>query len=121
EHDVDRFKIGRNLENLRSDVRVQADEVHALGPRGLEHGGLGLTRGDWNSELGVQRARLPILVGVCLDPRADSEQRGNTDAEALPKCIEATQLVEVVHHEAADAQLSCELDLFVRLVVSMEV
>ena len=117
---VDRFAIGPQLGDLRSDVRVEAAQLE----RGLreDRPDAGLRRAtlDVESELRVRRPGREMRMCVHVDARPEAQEH-LLPRPARRDPAEKRDLVEVVHDDASDAELDSGVELVLTLVVAVEV
>lgn len=109
-----------HVEDLRADVRVDADEVEAVEGECTAHRLGGLPVGERDPELLVLVRGGDELVGVGLDADGDADLHPLADAVPLGDVGDADDLLEGVEHDPPDARLDGPLDLGDGLVVAVE-
>ena len=114
----DRQPVGLQLEDLRADVGVQADQVeHVGGEHPLDRPRRQPVL-EAEAELGVELPGGDVVVGRGLDPRRHPDQHVLAFVE---QPLAALDLVEGVEDQVADAGARGEEDLLVALVVAVHV
>ena len=110
--------VGLELEDLRPDVSVEADEVQIrrlLHP--LDRAGREAVR-QAEAELGVDLPGLHVIVGRGLDPRGDPDQ---DVLRTVEHALAAVDLIEGVDDQVADAAALGHPQFIVGLVVAVQV
>ena len=108
-----------DAEHLRSDVQVEAHQVHRVAGLGAGDRFLGLTGRQRESELRVEVPGSDVLVGVDLDARVDPQQHRRPRRPRRDQRLDAVELVVAVHHEPADTDVEGTAELTGRLVVAV--
>src|SRR4051812_38615477 len=115
---ADRKFVGLELEDLRADVGVQADELEMLA---VQHA-LDRPRGEAvleaEAELRVELPGLHVVVGRRPHAGGHPDQHG---LAPLEQALAALDLVERVDDQVPDARAGGESDLLVGLVVAVQV
>src|SRR5450756_1743819 len=90
EHDGHRVFVSTQAEDLRSDVRVQADQFEARMPESLFHCAARRAGLDRKTELGIELSCGDVIVRVRLDPgRKPEHDRGSLAfRDHLPQQLE---------------------------------
>ncbi len=90
------------LEHLAADVHVQPHQLDAVAAPGPVEGGLGVTGGQTEPELGVDLAGLDVLVGVGLDARCHPDQHPGRSGPGGHEGLDTVEFVEGIDDDASD-------------------
>ena len=112
---------GFSLQDLGADVRVQAHEFQVGAVPGLSQGALGRAGVQRETEFGIERAGLAIVVSVDVDPWRKAQPDGNPLPPLGKQPLQHSELVEVVYHDTPHAPLQGGSQLGRGLVVAVEV
>ena len=99
---------------------VNAHQLKGNGGPSACHGPGGVAHFEPKPELGIVLAGHHELVRVGLYPWRNAQQNLRNDPVGGMETLQAIQLIEAVHHEAADACLTSSDQLAIALVVAMQ-
>ena len=88
---------------------------------GALYGFFRLTDGQRETKLGVERAGLDVVVGMCLDAGTDAQENLRLLACLSRDRVEQVDFVEIVHHDASHADFKGVGEFIRQLVVAVEV
>ena len=101
DHDLRGFAERMQREDLRTDMAVEADELHVGGLDGVLHALEGEVVEHGEAELRVLATRTDVLVRVGLDAGRDAHVDGLLDAKFAGNLGHARELDAAVDHDAA--------------------
>ena len=97
----------RHVENLRTDMKVQADEVYVLHLLGLDNGGHHVLHG--NAKLVFGQPRSDVGVCVCSHVRVDAQRHVCHLAFRFGQLVDDLQFGHTFNVEAADTGIQSEV------------